>query len=215
MDEGMDDDVRLPPSGGLPDVSGGAVVVESEVDQCSHVGDGGAGDDPGVVLAAVAIAESAVAVGDEPGHGAFDGRSPSSVGGLSLGVGGGLVAGGGEQVAVWANGDDPAGLGVVPRSRWGSAGALVGEERFALHVPPGRRRAGRRSRRAGHGAARGVAGEVLQTEPAAGRRSSADRASHTPPLFLTGCQLDRLQRGPLTGEDGEVRRSTSYPSRTS
>lgn len=84
---------------------------ESEVDQSAEVEGGGSDVEPGVVLEGAAVAESAVAVVDEPCDGAFDRWSPAAVVGLPVRIGGGLVAGGRLEVVVRADGQDASGLG--------------------------------------------------------------------------------------------------------
>jgi hypothetical protein len=67
-----------------------------EIDRCAAVGPG----EP--VAVGAAVAESPVAVGDEPGDGAFD-HGPVLVEPVGLG----LAAGRGEQVVVGVQIDDP------------------------------------------------------------------------------------------------------------
>jgi hypothetical protein len=92
----------------------GAVVGEAEreeafeIDRCAAVGPG----EP--VAVGAAVAESPVAVGDEPGDGAFD-YGPVLVEPVGLG----LVAGRGEQVVVGVQIDDPPAVAVVHRCRTG------------------------------------------------------------------------------------------------
>lgn len=74
-------------------------------------------------------------MGDKPGDGAFDGWSPSPVGGLPVRVGGGLGVGVGLEGVVWPEGDDPAGSAFFAQE---AAGALVCEQRLAPQVPAGR-----------------------------------------------------------------------------
>lgn len=84
---------------------------ESEVDEAAEVEGGGAVVEPGVVLEDASVGDAAVAFGDEPGDGAFDRWSPAAVFGLPAGVGGGLVAGGFEQVVLGVDAENTAGLG--------------------------------------------------------------------------------------------------------
>jgi hypothetical protein len=86
-------------------------VGESEVDEAAEVEGGGAVVEPGVVLGDAAVGDAAVAPGDEPGDGAFDRGSPAAVLRLPVGVAGGLVPGGFEQVVPGVDGEDAAGLG--------------------------------------------------------------------------------------------------------
>lgn len=90
--------------------------------------------EPGVVLEGAVVAQSPVAVGDEPGDATFDGWPPTPVGSLPVGVGGGLATGGGLLVVVQADGQDPAQL--VPRAPVSqrAVGAQLSEEGFALEI---------------------------------------------------------------------------------
>lgn len=54
------------------EMPGGAVVVESEVDESFEVDDGCSDGEPDAVAGDAALAAASVAVGDEPCNGAFD-----------------------------------------------------------------------------------------------------------------------------------------------
>jgi hypothetical protein len=79
-------------------------VGESEVGQSAEVEGCCSGVEPGVVVDGAAVVESAVAVLDEPGDGAFDGGSSAASVSLPVGVGGGLAAGGRLQGACTVSG---------------------------------------------------------------------------------------------------------------
>ena len=54
------------------------VVVEAEVDESTQVDGGDPDVETGLVAGEAVVADSAVAVGDEPGDGAFDHGPPDS-----------------------------------------------------------------------------------------------------------------------------------------
>ena len=83
---------------------------QAEAQQGAQVQGCGAGVDPGVVRDGAAVAQASVAGGHRPGDGAFHGWAPAAVGGLPVGVGGGLLAGGGLPVVVRSDGQDACGF---------------------------------------------------------------------------------------------------------
>src|SRR2546421_5577041 len=88
---------------------------ETEVDQPAEVEGGGPVVEPGVVLGDAAVGDAAVAVGDEPGDGAFDRGAPPA-GFVFPGRGGGGGAGGGPR------GGGGGGGGGAPRPGGGGGG---------------------------------------------------------------------------------------------
>lgn len=86
------------------------------------------------VVDGAAVADSAVAVLDEPGDGAFDRWSPAAVVGLPVRVGCSLAAGGRLQVVVWGGWSGCGRLWPWCTARGGGSGAQVPEGRLALVV---------------------------------------------------------------------------------
>ena len=66
-------------SAGRGEGPGGVVVVEAEVDQSFQVDDRGSGGERDLVAVDAAVSAASVAVGDEPGNGAFDERTVLAV----------------------------------------------------------------------------------------------------------------------------------------
>ena len=129
---------RVAPSLSAPDpLSGGegpAVggVGEAEVEQPTQVDDGGSDAESEPVAFDAAVADTAVAVGDEPGDGPFDEWPPLPVV-VDADAGPPVGAGGGEQLVVLPDGEDLA-VGV---------GGATGPQRAAVAA---RSEAGRAAR---------------------------------------------------------------------
>ena len=83
--------------------------METEVEESSEVDCGGSDAEGLAVAFDAAVADSAVAVGDEPGNGSFDHGPVVAVVGESLTLAP-SGAGGGEESVVFADEHRPAGL---------------------------------------------------------------------------------------------------------
>lgn len=151
----------------------------AEVEQAAEVEGGGAVVEPGVVLDDAAVGDTTVAFGDEPGDGAFHRWPPAAVLGLPVLAGGGLVAGGFEQVVPGVDGEVASGLGAGAAVLERASGAEFLELGLACAVRLGPAERDGVSGGAGDLALLGVDGEVVGGEPARdsrlGRRRLQDR----------------------------------------